>query len=224
MQQIRIIFLFIGMLIMTTNLCHAQTISIGGTAGFNVQTITGKNANGDKLNNKLVPRYALGIVVPISLAPSFCIQPGALYITKGADSENGNTKTNLSYLEIPLNLIYKPSFGGGNLLLGFGPYLSFGIGGKSKTTISEVVIDRDIEYQKSVSELDFLNPSKVFFAPTDAGVNLLAGYEFANGFSFQFNAQLGLSEINPSVTGISTDKTSLKNTGFGVSIGYTIKR
>jgi hypothetical protein len=52
----------------------------------------------------------------------------------------------------------------------------------------------------------------------DAGGNLLAGYEFANKLSFQLNAQLGLVNINPEISG--SDKTKYRNTGFGVSLGY----
>jgi hypothetical protein len=53
----------------------------------------------------------------------------------------------------------------------------------------------------------------------DAGANLLAGYEFSNRFSFQLNAQLGLTKINPEYEGATNDKTSAKNTGFGFSVG-----
>ena len=52
----------------------------------------------------------------------------------------------------------------------------------------------------------------------DAGANLLAGYEFSNRFSFQLNAGLGL--INMYNRPDDDNETTLKNTGFGVSLGY----
>jgi hypothetical protein len=54
----------------------------------------------------------------------------------------------------------------------------------------------------------------------DAGANLLAGYEFSNRISFQLNAQLGLAKINSKYENSPNAKTSAKNTGFGVSLGY----
>ena len=45
----------------------------------------------------------------------------------------GDPTLNLSYIEIPVNLLYKPVVGNGKLLLGFGPYIAYGIGGKYKT-------------------------------------------------------------------------------------------
>ncbi len=61
---------------------------------------------------------------------------------------------------------------------------------------------------------------KFYVRPFDAGANLLAGYEFGFGISFQLNAQLGLLKVNPGYDGDSNDDTSVKNTGFGISVGY----
>ena len=52
----------------------------------------------------------------------------------------------------------------------------------------------------------------------DAGANLLAGYEFSNKLSFQLNAGLGLIRLNNRAD--DDTKSSIKNTGFGVSLGY----
>ena len=51
----------------------------------------------------------------------------------------------------------------------------------------------------------------------DAGANFLAGYEFSNKLSFQLNAGLGLVNILNTESG---DDAKLKNTGFGISLGY----
>ena len=66
----------------------------------------------------------------------------------------------------------------------------------------------DIEFGNEVGE------NKRF----DAGANLLAGYEFSNKLSFQLNAGLGL--VNMYNRPDSDNKTTVKNTGFGVSLGY----
>ena len=52
----------------------------------------------------------------------------------------------------------------------------------------------------------------------DAGANFLAGYELSNHFSAQLNAGLGLINLVNREQGDT--KSSLKNTGFGLSLGY----
>jgi hypothetical protein len=59
------------------------------------------------------------------------LQPGVLYSQKGAEFED-SAELQLNYIEIPVNLVYKPVLGAGRLLLGFGPYVGFGLGGKLK--------------------------------------------------------------------------------------------
>jgi hypothetical protein len=54
----------------------------------------------------------------------------------------------------------------------------------------------------------------------DVGANVFAGYEMGNGIFVQLNTQLGLVEINPTDKRIDNDETSLKNTGFGLSLGF----
>jgi len=147
-----------------------------------------------------------------------------LYTTKGAAADRdflGQTvdaKTKLSYLEVPVNFLYKPALGSGKLLLGFGPYVAFGVGGKTSFEGAGQKQDYDVKYQNTVSSTDPKDQS--YFKKVDAGANLLFGYEFSNRISAQLNAQLGLAKINPEYEYLSNDKSSWKNTGFGVSVGY----
>ena len=46
------------------------------------------------------------------------------------DTANLTATTHISYTELPVNLVYKPLLGNGHLLLGFGPYVAYGIMGK----------------------------------------------------------------------------------------------
>jgi hypothetical protein len=185
--------------------------SFGIRAGVNFQNINGKDAAGNDLKNDLLTGINAGINAEIPLSSGFYLQPGALYSTKGAKLNDGN-KLKLSYIEVPVNFVYKPILGSGNMLLGFGPYVGFGINGKveSPNGSSEAV--------KFSKDYDATSGSPQF-KRFDAGGNLLAGYEFANNVSFQVNAQLGLADINPNTTA-ANDKTKLNNTGFGLSLGY----
>ncbi len=201
--------------------------SFGFRAGVNFQNINGKDENGDKLSNKLVPRFHIGANVELPVATDFYVQPGLLFSTKGAKAAESiggqmlNEKINLSYLEVPVNFLYKPTLGKGKLLMGFGPYIAFGLGGKVKSEGLGQTNNTAVKFKSNVSASD--PADKAYFKAIDAGANLLFGYELSNRLSAQLNAQLGLTRINPSYEGASNDKSSWKNTGFGLSLGYRLQ-
>jgi hypothetical protein len=195
-----------------------QSITLGVRAGINFQNINGKDNAGNKLENKLKPGFHAGVNAEIPIATDFFVQPGVLFSTKGAkDKDNSDFKQNISYIEIPVNLLYKPVLGTGKLILGFGPYIAFGVGGK----FTDGNTDFKTTFKKSITLAEALS-NKSYLKRTDAGANLLFGYELSNNLSVQLNAQLGLVKINPEIEGVTTDKASLKNTGFGVSVGYRL--
>jgi hypothetical protein len=194
--------------------------TFGIRAGINFQNFNGKNADGDKLENKMITGFNAGVNVEIPVAPDFVLQPGLLFSLKGSQvTEDFDATITVNYIELPINFIFKPVLGNGRLLLGIGPYLAYGISGKAKATIAEVDIEKDIKFESNLSTSQRLD-DEVYLKRFDAGANLLAGYEFGFGISFQLNAQLGLLKVNPGYDGDSDDDTSVKNTGFGISVGY----
>lgn len=205
-----------------TFIAQAQSTktTVGGTtfgvrAGVNFQNLNGEILGND-LDYKLKVGFHVGVNAEIPIADEFYLQPGLLFSTKGASwDDNNDTKTNISYLELPVNFLYKPVLGTGKLLLGFGPYAGYAIGGKIKGDNG----DTDLEFE---SELAANQAGQYIytFRRFDFGANLLAGYEFNNKFSVQLNAQLGLTNISPEVSGLDKDENKTKNTGFGVSVGY----
>ena len=76
----------------------------------------------------------------------------------------------------------------------------------------------NVEYKNSIGITD--NPTVVYIKNFDAGGNLFFGYELANSLSFQLNTQLGLVNILPDYP-IQDSDTNFKNTGFGLSVGYS---
>lgn len=191
--------------------------TFGVRAGVNFQNINGKEADGSSTDYKLKTGFNIGVNAEVPIAPDFYVQPGLLFTTKGAKVKvtgADDAKVNLSYLEIPINLLYKPEIGGGKLLLGVGPYFAFGVGGKLKQGSNDETIK--FKNEVTVSEAS----SAPYFKRFDAGGNLLFGYEMSSKLSFQLNAQLGMVKINPKITGVSSDKTKYHNTGFGISVGY----
>jgi len=201
-----------------------EGFSIGIRAGLNLQNINGKDLTGDNLELNIVPRFHAGVVAEIPIAPEFYFQPGLLYTTKGAKSDNEflgidmSAEYNISYLELPLSFVYKPQLGDGYFFLGFGPYISYGIGGKAKFNIENVSTEDNIVFEK---EYESLNPAQwKYFKPLDFGGNIFFGYELENGLSLQLNAQLGLAKINSENNAVPDEDAEFRNTGFGLSLGY----
>jgi len=212
--------LMVASAIALTVMASAQTTegtSFGFKAGVNFQNLTGKDVNGDKLDNKLKTGLALGVNAQIPVATDFYIQPGVEFNQKGAKSNDGNYTTSLSYIDIPVSLVYKPMLGTGRLILGFGPYVGFGVGGKVKGGGSTA----DVKFDNDITISDF-NTGNAYFKRMDAGANFLAGYEMSSKLSLQLNAQLGLVKINPKIEEVPNDQSSVKNTGFGLSLGYRL--
>lgn len=185
--------------------------------GVNLQNIYGKKYDGDRLENDLIFGYHAGVIVTIPLAADIYLQPGLALSAKGSKQEileNTFRITNLSYLEVPLNLLYRPQLGNGHILLGAGPYFAVGVFGNQKDkSDGDEIGDLKVKFKNS-TDTDY-----AYYKPLDIGGNILFGYEFYSGIFVQLNAQLGLYKINPDFD-ISDDKTSKKNIGFGLSFGY----
>lgn len=198
--------------------------SFGLRGGVNLQNINGKDMNDEKLELNMVPRFHLGIVLGIPIAPEFYFQPGLIFTTKGAKSKsdflglNMAAEYNISYIELPLNFFYRPVLGKGHFFLGFGPYIAYGIGGKAKFTIDNTSTEEKIVY---TNEYQSLNPNDwKYFKHLDYGGNLFFGYELNSGLSLQLNTQLGLAKINAKNTTFPDNNSEFRNTGFGLSLGF----
>lgn len=205
---------------------YAQTSENTGTSfgilgGVNFQNLNGEDSEGDKLTNEMLVGFHAGLNVQIPIAPQFYLQPGLLFSTKGAkDSGTGYTsQVNLSYIEVPIEFVYKGALGSGYVMIGLGPYFGYGIMGKYKLDTALGNYESDVEFTNSIDDSsDFL---KFYVKSFDAGGNVFAGYELQNGLFFRLNTQLGMININPDDNRtISSDKGFIKHTGFGLSLGY----
>lgn len=223
------LFSLVMILTLTGSMAMAQgtsKMSFGLKGGVNLQNLTGKDYSGDKLENDLLIGYHAGVDVQIPIAPQFYFQPGLLYSMKGAKNTYSvlgtdyTSTTKISYIEMPLNLVYKALLGKGYFMLGFGPYVGYGFSGKVLTEGGSISTDQKIKFQNVVETGD--DPTVPYYKAFDIGGNIFAGYELANGIFFQFNTQLGMVKINPEYKILTDDKSIVKNTGFGLSLGYRL--
>lgn len=210
--------------VLSATFAMAQTtdrskISLAFIGGVNFQNLNGKAYNGDKLENDMLMGFHVGINGQIPIAREFYFQPGILFSTKGMKNKSveSTSTTTLSYIEAPLNLVYKAALGNGFVMLGFGPYLGYGIDGKRKTKGSSPTVEEKIKFQNVVEAGD---PNLVYYKAFDAGANIFAGYEMKSGIFFQLDTQFGMLNIRPEYIEYPEDKSIIKNTGFGLSLGY----
>jgi hypothetical protein len=191
--------------------------AIAVRAGVNLQNLTGKDADGNKFDNKFKTGFNVGFTADFQIMRKLYFQLAALYTTKGAIvNEGGDVTATLGYLELPLHFLVKPQIGERRAIIGFGPYVAFGLSGKAEgDNYPEKAVDFDDEV---MAEGYYSNPFTV--KKMDVGVNLFCGYEFTKRFSAQLNGQLGLTNLQPIVIGIVGGLGKLRNTGAGISLSY----
>jgi hypothetical protein len=206
-------------------------IGFGVRAGAGLFNLDVKEYDGTKEEGyKLAPRFNIGVFAEFNVSENFLIQPGLLFATKGAksddieldfDKSSMSASINLQYIELPIYLMYKAQMGQGAILLGAGPYFGYGLGGKYNWKMGSVSINWDIKFSNEWGDED-----AIYFKPLDYGFNVMAAYQLPAGLFFGLNAQLGLAnfylpyEMSVWRKSSSDDKSSIKNIGFNLSVGY----
>ena len=219
----------ITILVLSVTALQAQ-VDFGIVAGPNFQNMVGKDEGGDKETNGLLIGFHAGVTANIPVAPDFYFQTGLLFSQKGSKNNLGmlpvkasgdyNTTTRISYIDLPLHLLFRPEFGNGHILVGFGPYVAFGLGGTLKVDYgSGPGLEQKIKFKSDITTDENWDLENEYYKRFDAGADIFAGYELSMGLWFRLNAQLGLLDMLPDVEE-SDNESFLKNTGFGVSVGY----
>lgn len=165
--------------------------------GINFTNFSGNDINGIKLSNSMILGYHIGYNIQVPIVKKLYFSSGILMKTKGS-RYNGSLlygyryRAKSTYVELPLNFVYKGLAGAGNYMVGFGPYLGYAVTQSGEN-------------------------NKAF----DAGINIFAGYEFPGGIYCQVYKENGMVNIASSAFTIYTGhKSEVKNKGFGFSLGY----
>jgi len=112
---------------------------------------------------------------------------------------------NTMWLEIPVNLVAKvPTGPVGHLFVGAGPYVGFGLSGKTKYDGEEI---GDFEFGSD-------NDQK----GTDFGLNFIGGYQFTNGLMIHGGYGLGLTDIAPDGIGDVKQTNRVWTVGLGFAL------
>jgi hypothetical protein len=201
-------------------------ISLGGQAGAvfskpSASTETG--IQGVELNLKNRTSFSAGLIADIPFGESgFRLIPEAIFVNKGLLSDASvdilgqqlkvDVKSNISYIDIPVNFAYAINLGGNRLMVGAGPYAGIGIGGKTIATATS-----NGTSQKEEQDIEF-GSGEEQYKRMDFGANFMAGYILNNGLMFKVNYSLGLANLS------NSNEADYKNRYFGVSVAYFFLR
>ena len=186
------------------SLVGAQNTSFSIKGGLNMS-----NFYGDELSDKnMKTGFHIGVGADFEFAPNMAIQSGLLFTSKGAkyttDLVSTELNANANFLQLPLHFAYKIDvMPGTRVVLHAGPYVAYGIGGKTSAGNIEVDTFKDDAF------LDVLNGLK----PFDAGIGLGVGAEFGS-ILLDLGWDMGLTNIS------RINNADVKTQNAYLSVGY----
>jgi hypothetical protein len=206
--------LLITLLVITMVLpAFAQTFSL--RAGLNLSNMLMKDdVETYSEENKMNPGFHLGGLVEFPLSDGFAIETGLLVSTTGfkikeSDPTFGDAvgKINIYNLNIPITAkAYVNAGSNTKIYFNFGPYIGFGLSGKSKYTFDGDTESTDIEIGSSDTD-----DIKAF----DFGIQAGTGVEIS---SFVVGVSYGLGLAN--ISNYTEDGTKINNRVLAISLGY----
>lgn len=113
---------------------------------------------------------------------------------------------------MPLNGVLYLPLGEGSIFIGAGPYVAFGLFGKSEYETNFPVED---SYEEDAK---FGNSEDDNVAPIDMGLNFMLGYQLKSGLLFNAGYGLGLANTIPKDLRDGDVKSS--NRVFSLSVGF----
>lgn len=186
--------------------------------GAGLYKVAGLDFSGIGYKSKLKSGLRAGIGVSLPLANSFSLQSGLFYAEKGTHAAlpgEPAIRLRIAYAELPVHAIYKIPAGTGKLIVGAGPYYGFGIGGEMNGAGNPT---HPVLFTSEADGLGFRD--RYPLRRSDYGADILAGYEFQQHFSLLATVQLGLKNINPTITGYDGDPGKYKNRGVYTVLAY----
>ena len=215
------------LLIVGSTASAQTTTTFGVKAGLNFASATNTTS--------AITSFLAGAFANVGLSKSLWLQPGLYYSGKGYKNYENVTyevgrflrdeKCTLSYLQLPLNLVYHRGIKQGSFFVGAGPFAAVALNGRLKGYIEQPIsndasitmirtdYNLKIEIGKDHSgRMDDYNASGI--KRMDFGATALAGFAFNNGLLFNMNYDLGLTNIR------SGNYGTIKTRTIGFSLGF----
>lgn len=171
-------------------------ISWNAKVGMNISNCTGDMDLSSKVG------FKIGGGMEYSFNDVWGLQPSLFFSTKGAKEDN--TTINAMYLELPVMAAARLKVADNtNIVISAGPYLAYGVGGKTSVKESGVEVSVDTFGDEGM-DLDRF----------DAGLGVGVAAEFGK-IIVGLDGQFGLVDVT-SVKGSGNPK----NLNFSISVGY----
>lgn len=175
-------------------------------AGLGFSNWMGDGTDGAKA--KLGYKVGVGTDIPFNEMWSF--QTGLNLVSKGVKGdieENMDVTVNQLYLELPLKAaIHLKTANNFDVVFNAGPYLAYGIGGKTKAEYSGIEVSFDT-FGKTTIEGEAIEGLRRF----DAGLGLGVAFDFARWF-IGLDTQLGMVKL--------AEGDAPRNMSFFVTAGF----
>ncbi len=214
--------------------CFAQSdnppVSFGIKGGVNFSTLqqSASGSSSTTASGSLTTFHA-GVFADFRVSDAFSVQPQLLYTGKGGSNKDNesadgfsasdNVKLSLYYLHLPVYALYHAPVGDNDFFIGAGPFISYGLSGNEKGSISISDIQTEsgstTETQNINQKVDFGSSDSTGVKRTDFGASVMAGFKLKNGFLISASYDLGLSNISP------TADADVKTRVFSISVGYS---
>lgn len=164
---------------------------MGVKAGGNWTSLMSNTPLGQLIGFEHRFSFHAGVLIDIKLSDRLILQPNLLYTIKGSYLALSDENLNISYLETPLNVLYKFN----HLHIGGGPYLGYALGGGTQSV--------DLSFTSATNDAVRL----------DYGINFSANYVFETGFFVSANYAWGLANVT------NNTNQPITNTNLTLSLG-----
>ncbi len=208
LQIMKKIITLIALAAVAVQIVQAQKSTFGFTAGATLSKLIAK-FEGASISSQSKIGFTAGITGDIQMGKNFSFMPALNFVQKGAKSKQDSyeSTTNLNYIEIPLNFVYRTPGQSGHLFIGAGPSFAYGISGKMKDNDPTEPMDAKVKFGTTIED---------DFKPLEIGANILLGYLFKNGFNIAANYNMGLNNISPQ------EGVKVHNNYFGLRLGIIL--
>lgn len=191
-----------------------KDLRYGIRGGMTVSSFTGNEHSVGKLGWLIGADFEIPIE---KVSENFFIQPSLLIISKGDESTTGTVDIgggdtgettvteNAIYLEIPITAAYRLNLKKVSFVFNAGPYLAFGLGGKSKLETNATIFGSEIGGGYEANTFDNI---KRFDCGLAAGIRI----EFLKHWSYGVQYDFGFINL--------AEYGDTKNSAMLVSIGY----
>lgn len=201
-------------------------VSFQAKAGVGIASFWGKNTEG-----KAKFAYKAGAGMDYAFNKVWSLLPSLNFVSKGYKEEEagiGKASMNELYLELPIMVAACLNFTkNSGLLLSAGPYVAYGIGGKTSVVVEKkiptIVGFETVEDEYKLGTFGHIDDGKMGNKRFDAGVGLSITYENRN-IILGLESQLGLINVNDKLKEVAEftglDDFAAKNISAFVTIGY----